>query len=163
MFREGSTMKQIGVIALLLLALSGPFASTEAASYGAGLTLKKVTPISQILAAPDQFVGQKVQVRGLIVDVCESRGCWMSIAGDQPFQQLRFKVTDGDMVFPLTARGKTAIVEGILQKFVLSREEVIERRKHHAEEQGERFDPASVTAGETFYQLRGLGAVIEGL
>lgn len=156
-------MKQIGVIALLLLALSGPFASAEAAIYGAGLTVKKVTPISQILAAPDQFVGQKVQVRGLIVDVCESRGCWMSIAGDQPFQQLRFKVTDGDMVFPLTARGKIATVEGVLQKFVLSREEVIARRKHHAEEQGESFDPASVTAGETFYQLRGLGAVIEGL
>lgn len=156
-------MKNGFVSALLLLILTSPLIAAEAATYGAGLTLQKATPLSQILAAPDQFVGKKVQVRGLIVDVCESRGCWMNIAGDQPFQQLRFKVTDGDMIFPLTARGKTATVEGTLQKFVLTREQVIEQRKHHAEEQGQTFDPATVKSGETFYQLRGLGAVIEGL
>ncbi|PLX99082.1 MAG: hypothetical protein C0623_10300 [Desulfuromonas sp.] len=99
----------------------------------------------------------------MIVDVCASRGCWMYIAGDKPFQKLRFKVTDGDMVFPMTARGKMATVEGILQKFVLSKEDVIARKKHHAEETGEAFDPATVTSGETFYQLRGLGAEIPDL
>jgi hypothetical protein len=36
-------------------------------------------------------------------------------------------------------------------------------RKHHAEETGKPFDPASVTAGETFYQLRGLSVEIPGL
>jgi len=132
-----------------------------AESYGAGLTLKETTLVSSILDSPDDFVGKTLQVKGLIVDVCATRGCWMYIAGDKPFQKLRFKVTDGDMVFPLTARGKTATVEGVLQKFVLTREQVIARKKHHAEETGEAFDPASVTSGETFYQLRGLGAVIE--
>ena len=87
----------------------------------------------------------------------------MYIAGDKPFEKLRFKVTDGDMVFPMTARGKTATVEGVLQKFVLSKEEVIARRQHHAEETGEPFDAATVTEGETFYQLRGLGAEIPSL
>lgn len=153
-------MKRFLVATLLLLAT---VTMVQAATFGAGLTLNQTTAISEILANPDRFVGKKLQVRGLIVDVCESRGCWMNIAGDQPFQQLRFKVTDGDMIFPLTAKGKTAVVEGILQKFILTREEVIERRKHHAEEQGKPFDPASVTSGETFYQLRGLGAKIEGI
>ena len=64
---------------------------------------------------------------------------------------------------PLEARGRQGIVEGVLEKFVLSREEVIARRQHHAEEQGLPFDPTSVEGGETIYQLRGLGAEIDGL
>lgn len=144
---------------LTLLFASISFAQT----FGAGLTLDKTTQVSTLLENPDEYIGKKVQVKGLIVDVCAKRGCWMYIAGDKPFQKLRFKVTDGDMVFPMTARGKTATVEGILQKFVLTKEEVIARKKHHAEEKGETFDPASVTSGETFYQLRGLGADVQGL
>jgi hypothetical protein len=144
---------------LILLCVSISFAQT----FGAGLTLDTPTPVSTILENPDNYLGKKVQVKGLIVDVCAKRGCWMYIAGDKPFQKLRFKVVDGEMVFPMTARGKTATVEGILQKFVLTKEDVIARQKHHAEETGEPFDPTSVTSGETFYQLRGVGAVIQGL
>jgi len=145
-------------LGLALILLATPLC---AETYGAGLTLKETTLVSAILENPDDYVGKTLQVKGLIVDVCAARGCWMYIAGDKPFQKLRFKVTDGDMVFPMTARGKTATVEGILQKFVLTKEQVLARKKHHAEETGEAFDPASVTSGETFYQLRGLGAVIE--
>ena len=68
---------------------------------------------------------------------------------------------DGVIVFPMEARGKRGTVEGIVEKFVLTREQVIRQRQHHAEEQGESFDPASVTSGETIYQLRGLGAEID--
>jgi len=154
-------MKRILVFSTLItLVLT---TSSFAQEFGAGLTIDKTTLVSTILENPDSYVGKKVQIKGLIVDVCASRGCWMYIAGDKPFQKLRFKVTDGDMVFPMTARGKTATVEGILQKFVLTKEEVIARKKHHAEETGEPFDPASITSGETFYQLRGLGAEIADL
>ena len=154
-------MKRIAaVFALFLLVLT---TNADARTFGAGLTLDKTTPVSTILDNPDSYLGQKVQVKGLIVDVCAKRGCWMYIAGDKPFQKIRFKVTDGDMVFPMTARGLEATVEGILQKFVLTKEEVIDRKKHHAEETGEPFDPTSVTSGETFYQLRGLGADIPNI
>ena len=134
-----------------------------AAVYGAPLGTGPTTPISTILADPDSHTGKTLKVQGLIIDVCAARGCWIYIAGDKPFEKLRFKVTDGDMIFPMTARGKTATVEGVLQKFVLSKEEVIARRQHHAEETGEPFDPATVTEGEIFYQLRGLGAEIPDL
>ena len=154
-------MKKILTASSLLILF---FASISfAQTFGAGLSLEKATLLSTIMESPDNYLGKKVQIKGMIVDVCASRGCWMYIAGDKPFQKLRFKVTDGDMVFPMTARGKTATVEGILQKFVLSKEDVIARKKHHAEETGEAFDPSTVTSGETFYQLRGLGAEIPNL
>jgi len=156
-------MKKTFLIISLTLLLLSLTVATFAASFGKGITLKEVTPISTIFENPDSYLGHKIQVEGLVVDVCAKRGCWLYIAGDKPFQKLRFKVTDGVMVFPMTARGKKAKVEGVLQKFVLTKEEVIARKRHHAEETGESFDPATITSGETFYQLRGTGAVVEGL
>jgi hypothetical protein len=156
-------MKHWFIISLMLL-LVGLFSSPlYAQSFGAPLSLKETTSISTILEDPDSFVGKTLQVKGLVVNVCASRGCWMSIAGERPFEQLRFKVEDGEMVFPMTARGKIATVEGVLQKFVLSKEDVIAYQLRHAQQTGESFDPATVTSGETYFQLRGLGAVIENL
>ncbi len=151
-----------GVIPLLLLLslLSSPL---HAQSFGAPLALNETTSISAILENPDSFVGKTLQVKGLIVNVCASRGCWMSIAGEKPFEQLRFKVEDGEMVFPMTARGKIATVEGVLQKFVLSKEDVIAYQTRHAQQTGESYDPAKPAWAETYFQLRGLGAVIENL
>ena len=148
----------------LLLTSSLLFASTALAkTFGANLSLQQTTPLSTILANPDAYVGQKVQVKGLILEVCESRGCWMYIAGDKAFEKIRVKVVDGQIVFPLEARGKQGTVEGVLQKFVLTRAQVIQQLQHYAEERGEKFDPSTVKSGETIYQLRGLGAEIEGL
>lgn len=155
-------MIKAGFTLMMLIVFFGMVASPLfAQSYGAPISLKETTLISAILENPDSYVGKTLQVRGLVVNVCASRGCWMSIAGDKPFEQLRFKVEDGEMVFPLSARGKTATVEGVLQKFVLSKEEVLAYQIRHAQQTGEAFDPASVTSGETYYQLRGLGALIE--
>ncbi|NCO52545.1 MAG: DUF4920 domain-containing protein [Deltaproteobacteria bacterium] len=134
-----------------------------AKTFGAGLSLEKTIAVSELLEKGDTYVGKQVQVQGMIVDVCQTRGCWMYIAGDKPFEKIRIKVNDGEIVFPLEARGQKAKVEGVVEKFDLSREEVIERRRHHAEEKGEDFDPATVTKGETFFQIRGTGAEIEGI
>jgi hypothetical protein len=129
-------------------------------AYGKTLTLKDTTRISQILADPDKFVGKQVLVKGRIVDVCKKRGCWMELAGDKEFQTFRIKVNDGEIVFPLEAKGKLALVEGTVEKFTLTKEQTIERLKHHAEEQGEKFDSAIVKEGMNYFQIKGSGAVI---
>ena len=128
--------------------------------YGQALSLDSVTFISDILASPDNYLGKKVLVQGRILDVCKKRGCWMEIAGDKEFESIRVKVDDGVIVFPLSAKGKVAQVEGILEKFGLTVEQTIKRLEHQAEEQGEEFDPLTVTEGMIVYQLRGLGALI---
>ena len=139
---------------------SGPF---EGATYGEALTLTEVTPVSAILDAPAEYLGERVLVRGMIVAVCESRGCWMDIAGDREFEKIQIKVDDGVIVFPIGARGKEALVEGTVEELQLTHEEALEAARHQAEEHGTEFDPASVPEGpQTIYRIRGLGAVIEG-
>jgi len=156
-------MRNAIILCALILFVTLSAGNTLAKTFGEGITLKTATPVSELLENGDAYVGKRIQVRGMIVDVCEARGCWVYVAGDKPFEKIRVKVTDGEIVFPLEARGVEAQVEGILEKFDLSRDEVIQRKQHHAEEQGETFDPASITSGETFYQIRGLGAQIEGV
>ncbi len=155
--------KTTPIIAFLCLLLALLAAPAFAGTFGAGLTLGERTPVSRILEDPDSFVGQKLQVEGLVIDVCARRGCWIYIAGDKPFEKIRVKVVDGEIIFPMSARGKEAVVEGVLEKFVLSKEQTIARARHHAEEKGEAFDPSCILTGETVYQLRGLGAEISGI
>ncbi|KAA3660495.1 MAG: DUF4920 domain-containing protein [Calditrichaeota bacterium] len=132
----------------------------EGEKYGKKITLNDTTMISTILETPDKFVGKKLLVKGLILEVCPKRGCWINLASDKEFQKMRIKVKDGEIVFPMEAKGKTALVEGELQKFDLTKEQVIKMKQHQAEEKGEEFDASTVKSGETFYQIQGLGAVI---
>ena len=130
-------------------------------NFGKELTLTDTTLISKILQTPEDFVGQKVLVKGRVVDVCKKRGCWMEIASDKDFQSIRVKVKDGEIVFPLEAKGREALVEGIVEKLVISRENLIKVMKHRAREQGVPFDSTKITSGKTIYRLKGLGAKIE--
>lgn len=127
---------------------------------GKPFTLKTAVPAADVLAAPDKYVGKTVQVSGQITEVCKKAGCWMMLVDPATKKGVRIKVNDGEIVFPQTAVGKKAIAEGKLSQIVRTKEQAIEARKHEAEEQGKKFDPASVTSGETVYQVQGTGAVI---
>ncbi len=128
--------------------------------YGEELTLTETTSISAILADPDALLGEQVLVEGTVVDVCEMAGCWLALAGEQDGEQLRVKVEDGVIVFPMTARGLRARVEGVMEKLEYTMEEALERARNEAEMHGTEFDPSTVTGPEVVYQLKGLGAVI---
>jgi len=128
---------------------------------GEKLTLNKVTKVSEINKHPEKYLGKRVLVEGLVIDVCAARGCWMDIASDMPFQKMQIKVVDGVIVFPMEAKGRTAQVEGIVEKLEFDLEETIEYYEHQAEEKGIEFDPKSVTEPMKIYRVRGLGAVIK--
>ena len=84
----------------------------------------------------------------------------MTLASDQEFEEVRIKAKDGVIVFPMSAKGKRAIAEGTFTKIEMSLEQTIAYAKHHAEEQQEEFDPASVTEPSVIYQINVSGALI---
>ena len=49
-----------------------------AKDYGKPLRLTEKTKISKILDNPDTFIGKRVQVSGMIIEVCAKRGCGVS-------------------------------------------------------------------------------------
>lgn len=147
------------IILLFLFSAVASYSQTD--KYGKEISLKDKTPISKILAQPEEFVGKTVLVEGEVLDVCAMAGCWMELKSDAENQKVKIKVKDGDIVFPVEAKGKTALVEGTVYKIELTKEEAIDYYEHVAEEQGKEFDAASVTGAITIYQIKGIGAKIK--
>lgn len=161
MSRNGSMGRSVVVVAVLLFVAGAAAVGAEGKAYGEPLTGSDVAEIGELLSNPDRYLGQVVRVQGLVTGVCKKRGCWMTIASDDvEFREIRVKVDDGVIVFPLEAKGKRAIAEGVFTKVEMTLEQTLRYREHHAEEHGEEFDPATVTEPLVFYQIRGTGAVI---
>jgi len=149
------------ILAIMLLSVGLTFAQAEVANYGAELTLTEKTSISSILEDPESYLDKTVLIEGEVLDVCPMMGCWMEIKSDDGERMIKVKVKDGEIVFPVEAKGKTALVEGTVYKIELTQEKAIQHFEHIAEEKGETFDPSTITGPMTIYQIKGLGAVIQ--
>ena len=151
-----------GLYALLLpLVLSATLAvAGDGKTYGKKITVKEVTPISDILANPEKYEGKTVLVEGKVGDVCKKMGCWMMLNGEGKGESIRVKVKDGEIVFPQDAGGKMARAQGVISVRTMTREQLITQGEHMAEEQGIAFDPATVTGPKEVVQINGEGAVI---
>lgn len=128
--------------------------------FGKPFTVKEETKISDILASPEKFVGKKVKVRGMVVNVCPERGCFLNIKGDKKFQELQFKVDDGVIVFPADAQGKEALAEGTISLKVFSEQEQKDMCPIEAKALDRKFDPAKIKGPMKVVRLEGLGASI---
>ncbi len=140
------------LIAAALVALAVPVMAEET-KLGAGVTLKEATPVAALVNHPDQYVGKKVRVDGVVTAVCQEMGCWMAIAADDRADAptVRIKVEDGVIVFPASAKGRKVSAEGVFEAIAANDPHGNEAAGEHAKK-----DPkASAT-----YQLKGTGAVI---
>ncbi len=145
--------------AILLLTPAAAFADVE--TYGAGVDLEEATPIGEILADPDAFLGKTVRVEGGVLDVCPKKGCWIEVGDEE--QHIRVKVDDGVIVFPTDAAGKIAAAEGVVEAIEMTREKYVGWLAHLAEEKGETFDEAGADVGDgpfRMIQIKGTGATI---
>lgn len=154
-------MKAVKIISILLILFSlSTFAQEEENSFGKEISITEVTKISDILADPEAYVGKTVLIEGEVLDVCKMAGCWMELQSDNEGDKIKVKVKDGEIVFPVEAVGKNALVEGTVYVIDLTEEEAIEYMEHIAEEQEQEFDPSSVTGPMKIYQVKGIGAEI---
>jgi hypothetical protein len=138
-------------VMLAALGLSAGALAAEGTKYGEGVSLKEATPIAQLMAHPDDYVGKKIRVDGVVSAVCEEMGCWIEIKEADASKGLRFKVEDGVIVFPVTAKGKKASAEGTFEKLDLAK-----ASEHQAADM--KVDPK---AGSTVtYLVRATGAIV---
>lgn len=129
--------------------------NAEGEKYGKELTLKDKTTVSSILTSPEKFDGKTVLVEGKILNVCQSMGCWIEVAGATEGEKILVKVEDGVIVFPKDAKGKTALVEGIVAEVQPSAEEHHDDKEHN-HDGDDPCNPKTKT-----YRINGLGAVIK--
>jgi hypothetical protein len=133
----------------------------EVKKYGADLSLSEKTEISKILADSESFVGKKVLVEGTVIGVCAKRGCWIELSGEKEYEKIRVKVNDGEIVFPMEAKGKKALVEGEIFSLVVEGEGCGGdcEGEEHKDEDKENCEHTKTT--KKVYMIKGLGAEIK--
>jgi hypothetical protein len=138
--------------------VSGMTVSTlaEPRKYGTGVTLEQSTPIPTLLARPADFAGKTVRVEGTVAAVCSHEGCWMALSpeGQPDGPTLRLKVDDGVIVFPVTAKGKKAVAEGVMEQ-VGADPEAAEAAGEHAKHSRQALAEASKN-----WQIKATGALV---
>ena len=109
--------RSISVILTLFLFIATVKAG-DGTTFGKEITEKQTTKISEILDTPENFDDKVVKIEGTVVNVCETRSCWIEIASDKEYQTIKVKVKDGEIIFPMEAKGKPAVVQGEVYSFV---------------------------------------------
>ncbi len=150
--------KHFSAAALAILALAGTALAAETGTtYGKGVSLASATPLADVAARPQDFVGKTVRVDGVVTAVCEKRGCWMQIDDPKAGKGMRLKVDDGVIVFPMSAMGHKASAEGVVEAIVVSEAQAAEMAKEHASEGGA---AGRMPKAGTLYQIKGTGAIV---
>lgn len=146
-------MKARVVISLgVTLALLVGVQAQQPETFGGGVSLTETTPLARLLDRPVAFEGKTVRVDGRVKAVCAHMGCWMAFAPDgaPDGRTLLVKVDDGVIVFPLSAKGRRAVAQGVIQRIGTNDTEA---REAAAEDAG----PADV---RTYWQLKATGALV---
>jgi len=105
-------------------------------NYGSVIDLKAFKQIKTLIDNADEHLNNKVLISGTILEVCPMRGCWIRVKDNDSESNIRVKVTDGEIVFPLSSKGKQVNVQGTFIKLEFSEEQAKMWKIHLAEEQG---------------------------
>lgn len=81
-------------------------------------------PVQQVAASPSDFLGEPVKVSGTITEVCQGRGCWMTlqVSDAQLVRIVMPRDEDNNYLFTLDKgmSGRRAIVQGTLDESTLA-------------------------------------------
>jgi hypothetical protein len=125
--------------------------------FGEAITKDGAVPVEEVLGLIADNETVEVKVMGTIKQVCQHTGCWLKFdfgEGDE----IMVRMKDHDFYVPMDAAGKTAWVEGIATREMIS----VAMLKHYAEDalkSQEEID--AITEPEMTYTLEAKGVIIE--
>ena len=132
-------------------------------SYGNSLSDGIIKDVRQLLKNPDEYLNEEILAAGIIKEVCPMRGCWIQISDDSIFGNIRVKVTDGEIIFPKSAKNHNVIVEGTFVRLDLSKEQAVNWKVHLEAEKGIELNPNDIILKKEDYfeyRINCTGAVI---
>lgn len=126
-------------------------------SYGAAITAEPkpvVLTSAQLLAEPARYNGQTVVVEGEIVEVCQTKGCWMTFMDGDKEMRVRFK--DYAFFVPRDCGGRKARIEGVFEVKDVPADEA----RHYLEDAGKHEEAAKITGPVPSYTFMASGVMI---
>lgn len=139
----------------LVTALLCCWATLAAAAehYGAPITAKNPLSLQAAIKKLDTTASADVLIESKVDAVCVVKGCWMALTNAKDDVRVTFK--DYGFFVPSSVIGKTVLVEGKLEKVVMS----LEDTKHYVKDAG--GDPSTVTQPRTEYRIVASGVAVK--
>jgi len=135
---------------------SAAVSTTAGQAFGAPLSSTTgVLTTAELLTAADKYQGQTVVVTGQVVEVCQTKGCWMTFMDGDKEMRIRFK--DYAFFVPMNSGGKTARIEGVFEK----KEVPVDEARHYLMDAGKPEEAAKITEPTLSYTFMASGVVIE--
>ena len=102
----------------LIMALLVAGQAQEPKTFGAGVSLTETTPLTHILDRPADFEGKTVRVEGIVKAVrADGRGdVAFALAAAHDGRTVLIKVDDGVIIFPVSAKDRRAVAQGVVER-----------------------------------------------
>lgn len=147
-------------IVLFLISMSSALAQEElpsTGSFGEKIDKKGAVSVKKLPKKLKSADSLNIKVKGVVVEVCQSKGCWMTIdMGEDETMRVKFK--DYGFFVPKDAAGKTAIMHGVVKKEMISVEEL----QHLAEDGGKsKEEIAKITEPQEELTFMADGVIID--
>lgn len=94
---------------------SGANANTpkDGKHFGATITAENAIAYDQVMARMNNVDSLPMKVTGKVKEVCQKKGCWMTLVSDQPgYPEMRVTFKDYAFFMPKDLSGKQVVVDG---------------------------------------------------
>lgn len=124
------------LILISILSVSHLMGQVKYESYGSKIDDSSIASLDLLsdLSSADTL---SMKVKAVVLEVCQSKGCWMTLASPDG-TPIRVTFKDYGFFVPKDIAGKSVIVNGIVSKSKLSEKTA----KHYAEDAGQEYDPS---------------------
>ena len=122
---------------------------------GEPLEAKERVTLTQVRSAPEKYFEQTLFVEATVVDVCQSKGCWMTVMdGEVEAIWVSWGTgCGGKYAFPKDASGKRVLVQGSFYE-----KEISEKDAEHLAEESKGLKAEEI-AGKT-YEMNATAVII---
>ena len=124
-------MKTSAIVLVLTFVVSLGFSQEKESSFGADISEGKIISSDLVIATMGDSESMELRVEGEIKEVCQSKGCWLTMdLGNGESMRVTFK--DYGFFVPKDSHGFRAVIEGVAQL----EEQTVATLQHYAEDEG---------------------------
>ena len=152
-----------GLTATLLLmgvAANPAFAQdkNDGKHFGATINAKKAIAYDELIRRMERTDSLAIKVKGKVSEVCQKKGCWMTLVSDEPGKpEMRVTFKDYAFFMPKDLAGKHVVIDGFAYVDVTS----VEDLRHYAEDAGKsKAEIAAITKPERELSFEAAGVLI---
>ena len=126
-------------------------------AFGAGVTAKEYVGFDGLIKQLATHDTVKTTLRATVSEVCQAKGCWMTLHGDDAATSMMVRFKDYGFFVPKDIAGRSVVVEGQAYKTVVPVDEL----RHYAEDAGKsKEEIAMITEPEETYAFLATGVVV---